>query len=66
MQNSFEVWICFGGYINVDLKRPIPVAARSKVSVCSDSLAGLVGSNPGTGMNFSCEYFVFSGRGLFD
>ena len=25
---------------------PIPVAARSKVWVCSRSLAGIVGSNP--------------------
>jgi hypothetical protein len=48
----------------VDLNRPIPVAARSKVWVCSLSRAGIAGSNPGTGMKVSCERCVFSGRGL--
>jgi len=30
---------------------PIPVTARSKVWVCSRSLAGIVGSNPAGGMD---------------
>jgi hypothetical protein len=30
---------------------PIPVAERSKASVCSRSLAGVAGSNPAGGMD---------------
>jgi len=30
---------------------PIPVATRSKASVCDHSLAGIVGSNPAEGIN---------------
>ena len=66
VQNTLEVRIYFGGHINVDLKRPIPVAARSKAWVCSHSLAGLAVSNPTTGTNVSFEDCVFSGRGLCD
>ena len=68
MQNILEVWIYsyFGGHINVGLKRPIPVAARSKVWVCNHSLAELAGSIPASGMNVSFEDCVFSGRGLCD
>jgi len=33
------------------LWEPIPVAARSKASVCGRSLAGIVGSNPARGMD---------------
>ena len=50
----------------MDLKRPIPMAARSKEWVYSHSLAGLAGSNPAADMNVSCEHCVFSGRGLCD
>ena len=39
-------------YINVHT-RPIPVAASSKVWFCGHSRAGIVGSNPAEGMNFS-------------
>ena len=33
---------------------PIPVAERSKVSVCGRSLAGVAGSNPAWGMDVCC------------
>ena len=46
----------------VNLIRPIPVAARSKASVCGRSLAGIAGSNPARG--HVCIHFVMSGRGL--
>jgi hypothetical protein len=44
----------------------IPVAARSKASVCGRSLAGILGSNTTGGMvvSLSCECCVLSGRGL--
>ena len=32
---------------------PIPVAARSKASICGGLLAGIVGSNPAGGMDVS-------------
>jgi len=41
-------------------------AARSKVSVCGRSLAGIAGSNPAGGMDVCCECCVLSGRGLCD
>ena len=31
--------------------KPVPVAARSKASVCGRSLAGIAGSNPAVGMD---------------
>ena len=52
--NSLHFWI------------PIPVAARSKASVCDCSFAGIAGSNPAAGMDVSCECCVLSGRGLCD
>jgi len=46
---------------------PIPVAARSKASVCGRSLAGIAGSNPAGALMFvCCECCVFTGRGLCD
>ena len=44
----------------------IALAERSKVRVCSRSLAGIAGSNPATGMDVSCECCVLSGRGIRD
>jgi hypothetical protein len=46
----------------ISLKRPIPVAARSKAWVCGRSLAGTAGLNPGGCMNVSCEWCVLSGK----
>ena len=37
--------------ITILIGRPIPVAARSKASVCSRSLAGIAGLNPAGGMD---------------
>jgi hypothetical protein len=34
-----------------NLKWPIPVVARSKALVCGRALVGIVGSNPGGGMD---------------
>jgi len=46
---------------------PIPVAARSKASVCGRSLAEIVDSNPtGAWMSVYCECCVLSGRSLCD
>ena len=45
---------------------PVPVAARSKASVCGRSPTEIVGSNPTGGMDVCCECCVFSGRGLCD
>jgi hypothetical protein len=45
---------------------PVPVAARSKASVCGCSLAEIMGSNSAEDMNVCCECCVFSGRGLCD
>ena len=45
---------------------PIPVAERSKARVYSQSLAGIVGSNPARGIDMSCGCCVLSGRGLCD
>jgi len=45
---------------------PVPVAARSEVSVCGRSLAGIWGSNAAGGMDICCECCVVSGRGLCD
>ena len=51
----------------LSLTEPVPVAARSKASVCGRSLAEIVGSNPtGTWMSVRCECCVLSGRGLCD
>jgi hypothetical protein len=44
----------------------IPVAARSKMLVCSRSLAGIAGSNPAGAKNVCCECCVLSGTGLCD
>ena len=44
---------------------PVPVAARSKVWVCSRWHAGNVDSNPTGGKDVCCECCVLSGRGLF-
>jgi hypothetical protein len=46
------------------LRRPIPVAARSKVWVCGRSLAGIASSNPARDMSVSCECCVLSCSGL--
>ena len=43
---------------------PVPVAARSKASVCVHLLAGIVGSNPTWGMDVCFECCVLPGRGL--
>ena len=43
---------------------PIPVATKSKVWVCSLSLAGIVDSNPAGGMDVCYECCVLSGTGL--
>ena len=48
----------------INLIWPIPVAARSKASVCGRSLTGIAGSNPARG--HVCLYFVMLGRGLCD
>jgi hypothetical protein len=40
---------------------PVPVAVRSKASICGRSLAGIVGSKPAAGMDV-CR--VLPGRGL--
>jgi len=46
---------------------PVPVTARSKVSVCGRSPSKIVGSNPtGSWMFICCECCVLSGRGLCD
>ena len=45
---------------------PIPVAVRSKASVCGLSPAEIVGSNPIGGMDVCRECCVLSGRGLCD
>ena len=49
---------------------PVPMAARSKASVCSRSPAEIMGSNPTRGMDVwmfvCCECCVLSGRGLCD
>jgi hypothetical protein len=42
----------------------VPVAARSKTSVCGHSLAGIAGSNPAVSMDVCRECCVLSGRGL--
>jgi len=48
-----------------DMKKPIPVAARTKAWVCGRSLAGNAGSNRAGGMNICCcEGCVLSGRAL--
>jgi hypothetical protein len=45
---------------------PVPVAARSKASVCGRSPTEIVGSNPTGGMDVCRECCVLSGRGLCD
>jgi hypothetical protein len=42
------------------------VAARFNAWVCGRSLAGIAGTNPAGGMNVSCEYCVYTVRGLCD
>ena len=45
----------------------VPVAVRSKASVCGRSFAGVAGSNPAWAwMSVCCECCVLSGRGLCD
>jgi hypothetical protein len=46
--------------------QPIPVAARSRVWVCSRSVAGIAGSNPTGGMDVCLLCCLLSGRGLCD
>jgi hypothetical protein len=46
------------------LKKPVPMAARSKANVCGRWPAETVGSNPAGGMDICCECCVLSGRGL--
>jgi hypothetical protein len=47
------------------MRKPIPVAARSKAWVCSRLLAGIAGSNPaGAWWSLSCEFRMLSGRVL--
>ena len=54
-------------YQNVQwLLLPVPVAARSKGSVCGRSPAEIVGSNPTGFMDVCCECCVLSRRGLCD
>ena len=54
----------FLNILPVTTLQAIPVAVRSKASVCDRAL---VGSNPARGMNTSCcECGVLSGRGLCD
>jgi hypothetical protein len=50
------------------IPQPIPVAAQSKVWVCSCLVAGIMGSNPAEGMDVLCIYVVLSsvGTGLCD
>ena len=43
---------------------PVPVAARSKASVCGRSPAGILGSNLTVGIDVYREYCVLFGRGL--
>jgi hypothetical protein len=43
---------------------PIAVAARSKAWICGRSLDGIVGSNPASSLDVSCECCVLSGRSL--
>jgi len=45
---------------------PVPVAARSKASVCGRLPAEIVDSNPTGGMDVCCECYVLSRRGLYD
>jgi hypothetical protein len=46
---------------------PIPVAERSKESVCGRSLAGITGSSPAAAWkSVCCEFCVLSGRGFCD
>ena len=51
--------------VNV-IRESIPVAARSKVWVCGQSLAGIVGSNPTEGVSVSYVCYLLSRRGLSD
>ena len=48
--------------------KPVPVAARSKASVCDRSNAGITGSNPSGRMNICLLWVlcVLSGRDLCD
>jgi len=45
---------------------PVPVAARSKASVCGRAPAGIVRSNTAGSMDVCLLYYVLSGRGLCD
>ena len=45
---------------------PIPVAERSKASVCGRSLAEIAGSNTAGDMDVCCECCVISGKDLCD
>jgi hypothetical protein len=52
-------------YCVLNTNEPVPVAARSKASVCGRSPAGITGSNPAGAWRFlCCECCVLSGRGL--
>jgi hypothetical protein len=45
----------------------MPVAARSKTTVCGHSLAGVSGPNPAEGVDMCpCECCILSGKGLCD
>jgi hypothetical protein len=52
----------------IDLRGPVPLAARSNSWLCDRSPAEIVGSNPtgGAWMSFCCDCCVLSGRGLCD
>ena len=63
-QNSCIITVAF--IIIANLGRKIPVDARSKAWVCSRSLAGTVGSNPGGSMDVCFECCELKGRGLWD
>ena len=59
------LFFCHWQCVNLGVERalkPIPVAERSKVWVCSPSPAGIAGSNPAGGM----DVCLLLDRGLFD
>jgi len=58
-------YLVFPFYMREVPRLPIPVAVRSKASVCGRWLAGIAVSNPaGAWMSVCCECCVLSGRGL--
>jgi hypothetical protein len=47
-------------FLDVNLRPPMPVAARSKAQICGRVIAGIVGSNSAEGIDvFSCVCCVF-------